>query len=438
MRWIRRLRSLLRLDVEPDVADFDEFARRTSLRYVRIVFFAFAVSAILWWPTDFLFMELDAALLNARSRTMTTSIAIVGFAATLWLRDRRAGSLAIPIGCAVALSFVMGWNKAQLNDPSGVFLSFAFPLPFIGMVVVQPLHARPFTTGLFGLGYPAGFVAGAPQTLARPDFDLAISFLVFCVVMATVAGHAFFRLIRANFEQRRTLEERIAERTEVLRRLAESIEQSQERERRRVSRELHDETAQLLTAMRLELAMLRRRLDPEQHGPTLSRLEGAIDESFRMHHAIIGSLRPRVLEELGLAPAVRQHLESLAAREELRVEGDVADLPRLDERIELAAFRIVQELTTNALRHGRPETVGVSVRLEGERLAIRVEDDGRGFDTEAATSGFGLLGLRERVRGLGGTCAIDSAPGDGCRAAVRLPVAVSPRSGAERRSEARR
>jgi signal transduction histidine kinase len=192
-----------------------------------------------------------------------------------------------------------------------------------------------------------------------------------------------------------------------------------EDERRRWARELHDETLQSLSALRIGLSGARRAKEPATvaHvvGVAVEELEGAIANL----RDLIADLRPAALDELGIAAA----LDGLADRtraNQVDVELDVAlggerggRAERLAPELETSIYRIVQEALTNATKHGRAAHARVEIREEDRRVRVTVRDDGGGFDASASSSGFGLLGMRERAELLGGELTIDSSPGRG-------------------------
>jgi signal transduction histidine kinase len=211
--------------------------------------------------------------------------------------------------------------------------------------------------------------------------------------------------------------------------LRHSIEAS-ERERQRWARELHDQTLQDMAALRVTLSAARRRGTPEALeavvDDTISHLADAID-ALRM---IIADLRPAALDELGIKAAI----EALAERArdvpggpdiELHVDLDF-EAGRIGTRhipaIEDATYRLVQEAVTNALKHASARQVDIGVVERNGSVHIDIRDDGRGFDTEGRTGGFGLIGMRERVALVGGTLEIGSGPGRGTRLHAVLPV----------------
>jgi signal transduction histidine kinase len=205
-----------------------------------------------------------------------------------------------------------------------------------------------------------------------------------------------------------------------------SIEAS-ERERHRWARELHDETLQ-------ELGALRVLLDTTANQGELSAQSREIamehvDRGIRNLQGLITELRPSVLDELGVGPAI----ESLARRSserfgiEIRVDADLdlgdGDAPsRLPEDLEATIYRLVQEAANNAIKHGSPGRISVTVSRSEDAVELIVQDDGTGFDPEATERSFGLVGMEERVSLAGGRLEIDSAPGEGTEVRVELPL----------------
>jgi signal transduction histidine kinase/ligand-binding sensor domain-containing protein len=220
-----------------------------------------------------------------------------------------------------------------------------------------------------------------------------------------------------------------------LRALTRQLEDAKEEEKRRIARELHDEMGQLLSAIKINLKALGRL--PERAEERSDRIVDAIalvDEMIGHVRAMALDLRPPLLDELGLVPALRGYAEGQSVRTgvAIGVEANTgAETLRPDTAI--AAFRIVQEAVNNTLRHASARGITVSVRTDSKRLLLSVRDDGSGFDVpealkRAATGRhLGLLGMRERVEALGGRLEIESTPGHGTeiRASVPLEVEVA-------------
>jgi signal transduction histidine kinase len=185
-------------------------------------------------------------------------------------------------------------------------------------------------------------------------------------------------------------------------------------ERRRWARELHDETLQALGGLRVLLSSALRRGDPERAQQAMREAVEHIEREIENLRAIITELRPAALDELGLRTAIEALLDRHREQNGCQVEGEltlagpVAGEARLDAEIESTAYRLVQEALTNVAKHAHADTVRVSVGESGGELLVEVRDDGAGFDTGAASQGFGLAGMHERVSLAGGTLSIAS------------------------------
>ena len=207
-------------------------------------------------------------------------------------------------------------------------------------------------------------------------------------------------------------------------RLRRSIEAS-ESERRRWARELHDETLQDMASLKLLLGSARRSLDVDAIHRVLDDVNEQLTAGIRSLRHLIGELRPAVLDDAGLEPA----LEALGARIEasgIRVSMAL-DLPtrasgELPHEVEDTLYRLVQEALTNVIKHAGASEVTVSVKREDGRVEVNVEDDGAGIDTGVPNAGYGLVGMRERAELVGGTVAIASEPGRGTRVSATIPL----------------
>jgi signal transduction histidine kinase len=201
-----------------------------------------------------------------------------------------------------------------------------------------------------------------------------------------------------------------------------------EAERGRWARELHDETLQALGSLRLTLSRSRRHGDPEVLAQAVDEAITQLELDITTLRTLITELRPAALDQLGLEPALMALIER-ARRGGLEVECEVSlayergDAPdRHTAELETGVYRIVQEALTNATKHGEATHVSVSVIEDGAQVHVSVRDDGHGFDTGAATAGFGVAGMRERVELLDGDLSLISAPGQGTTVAATLPV----------------
>ena len=200
---------------------------------------------------------------------------------------------------------------------------------------------------------------------------------------------------------------------------------AQEEERRRISRELHDETSQSITSLMLGLRSVEEADSPEALHRHVQILRERLLTALDSVHQMARRLRPLALDDLGLPTALRRHVWELVDQTGLDIDLEVDGLgeERLAPDIETAVYRIVQEALANAIRHARPAQVSVVVERQAGEVIAMVEDDGTGFDVSAAagTARLGLSGMKERAHLVGGTLTVESGPGNGTTVCLRIP-----------------
>jgi signal transduction histidine kinase len=230
-------------------------------------------------------------------------------------------------------------------------------------------------------------------------------------------------------EKQRLLED-LAQREEQVRRLAEHMLHVEEMERRRISRELHDEAGQSLLCIRLQMELLEQDL-PESGGEWKAKLREARDLTERTileMRRLIAALSPAVLEQLGLGAALRQLVNRFQRLHSCRVRLQLSKMGVLPQQIEIIAYRLVQECFNNIGKHSAATHVNISLTSADGRLKLTVEDNGVGFNVEEALAkreSFGLSGMRERVALLGGEFYVESrreSPKRGTKISIELPI----------------
>jgi signal transduction histidine kinase len=202
------------------------------------------------------------------------------------------------------------------------------------------------------------------------------------------------------------------------------VVEAQEGERRRIARELHDEVGQTLTGLKLALEG-HDRLSAGQAQDRLVRAHGLADELLARVHGLSLDLRPAILDDLGLQPALVVLIERYGAQTGVQVALHCCGLDRrLRPEVETAAYRIIQEALTNVARHANVGQAAVDCVAEGDAMRIAVADEGLGFDVEAVPLGetSGLTGMEERARSTGGRLSLRSERGRGTTVVAELPI----------------
>ncbi len=212
----------------------------------------------------------------------------------------------------------------------------------------------------------------------------------------------------------------------MLQQLSARLVDAQETERRTISRELHDQVGQTLNALLVDTANLAKRVPPEDEVSRryLDNIRTFADSSVNSLRDIALLLRPSMLDDLGLIPALEWQAREVSRRSGIKVKVAAENVPgALDDATRTCVYRVVQEALHNVSRHSAARNATVAVRQVDQSLILTVEDDGSGFDPERMR-GMGLLGMEERVKQLGGQLDIRSRPGKGTVLRVTLPLAV--------------
>lgn len=211
--------------------------------------------------------------------------------------------------------------------------------------------------------------------------------------------------------------EQVQASTERLQSLSRRLVEIQENERLYISRELHDEAGQVLTSLLVDLRLLEKNASqPDAILKIVAEMERSLNDVIENLHRMAMALRPASLDHVGLVAALRQHVEMVGEKHGIRASfRSSGGIERLPANVETVLYRTVQEALTNVVRHAQATRVDVVLMVRDEKLVIIVEDDGVGFDPNHVSTDdhLGLFGLRERTEMIGGTLAIESAPGKG-------------------------
>ncbi len=242
--------------------------------------------------------------------------------------------------------------------------------------------------------------------------------------------HTLARQLGIALENARLYSE-VQEKEQLRGQLLERAVAAQEEERKRIARELHDETGQSLSALIMGMGAAREALaaDPERTEAILDDALPQTNYALAEIRKLILDLRPTVLDDLGLVPALRRYTQDLAERTGMGVRLGIDGLKdRLPPQVETLLFRTVQEALTNVRKHATARQVTIFLSLKANRVTAVVEDDGQGFDVQVVLAspergrGLGLAGMRERAALLGGTVTVESQPGRGTKVVAEVPL----------------
>lgn len=257
----------------------------------------------------------------------------------------------------------------------------------------------------------------------RSEMTKSLLFALLAGVFISTGGILRMRALeRRATEQRQRAEETTAE----IRKLSVQLRHAQEEERRTISRELHDDVGQQLTAMRMELGTLERLrgADSGEFGARVTELKSMAEQSLHVIRDIAAGLRPSVLDDLGLPAAVQKQAREFSKRTGVTVSVTVdGRFEELQDPHRTYIYRIVQEALTNCAKHANARHIAVTLVDRDDRIELTVADDGTGFDPDRLPKGgLGLIGMEERVRELGGGASVRSSRGHGTTIYVTVPL----------------
>lgn len=301
------------------------------------------------------------------------------------------------------------------------------------------LTATALSLGL-GIGDLLGWwpTPGVEAVSSLSRMRIALAFNVFTFAIMIGGSLRFFAMLQQR-DQR--LEELVAEKDRLyreslshqqeLRELSRTMMQSSEATLRSLVRELHDDLGQALTAVRMDLGMLDRDLPDDS--PLHARVKEArqqIGDVLQSLRNLSQLLRPPVLDDLGLVPAMQWYAERFRERSGVALDLDTSEAAqRYPQAVEVALYRVFQESLTNVSRHAEARHVAARLASDTQTIRMEIQDDGRGFDPQslrhstATDRGIGVLGMRERVATYGGSFEIESTPGKGTTVRLAIPLA---------------
>lgn len=233
------------------------------------------------------------------------------------------------------------------------------------------------------------------------------------------------RKLEAEIAERKEMEKELRASREQLRRLSDHLQAVREEERISIARDIHDELGQTLTAADMDLSLLKKGL--KNQDPLREKLQSVrevIESSIDTVNAITAKLRPRILDHLGLVPAIEWQAKEFSKRTSIGCDVNVScGNLEFGRELSTALFRILQEALTNVARHANATKVEVSLKIEDGLIALEVRDNGRGITKKklSQTGSFGIIGMEERARQFGGKITFKGVRGKGTTVTVKVP-----------------
>jgi two-component system sensor histidine kinase UhpB len=236
---------------------------------------------------------------------------------------------------------------------------------------------------------------------------------------------------------RKLAEDELRRSRQRLRELSAFLQTVREEERTKISRDIHDQLGQVLTALKMDIAWVNSKLGVDQSAPLAKKttaMAGVVDRAIETVRNIVTDLRPSLLDDLGLVAAIEWQVQEFGERAgiECHLHASDDDLV-LESTRSIAIFRILQECLTNVAKHAGASRVDVSLKRRGELLMLEVRDNGRGFEPAnlRKKSSFGVLGMKERALGLGGQVRIRNMKGGGTKVSAHVPLVTVTRRGVD-------
>jgi PAS domain S-box-containing protein len=241
----------------------------------------------------------------------------------------------------------------------------------------------------------------------------------------TIGGKKLYTVILRDISEEIRAKNNLEQSRKELRELTAALEYVQEEERKRIAQELHDDLGQQLTVLKMDASLIRSKLAPEQRDVLriAERLEGVLTRTVQSVRRISADLRPAMLDDLGLVPALEELVQHISQHSGLECRLAASEDLRVVDRLATPLFRVAQESLNNAVKHAQASRIVVSLFEEDSRLVMRIEDDGKGItqDDRRKRKSYGLIGMRERVYALGGDFEVRSQERAGTTVEVRVP-----------------
>jgi len=433
--WAIRTLGRMEFSME-DYDTLEDYSGACNLLYGRLVSSSLALLIIIFFPFDFFTLADWPKKLWAMNVWKITMVTLLFFTYVMLLRVKKPESFsfwryAATMGLlSIFLCGIQGTDVGPLSEPW--FYGYIF-LPFVSVLAIMDLKWRLLLNSLLLLLGLLGIAVASPEHFAFEFFPNFMAWLIISLALGTGSGHVFDTLMRENFkrslelrEHNENLAREVKKRTQEATQAMLHLEVIQEQVRQELARELHDELGHLIVLHSLSLQRYQA-----EHGADPKVIEAfeaflvEVEDIEQGARRIVRELRSGMALKGTLADLLEKHLQTLAKGANVELEWLVEpEELQLNEEVGFVLSRVIQEAFNNIRKHANATKVEVSVFYDLGLLKASVRDNGKGFDTSAVPSGYGLHGMRERVESLKGTLDITSQATRGTELVLKIPYYI--------------
>lgn len=305
-----------------------------------------------------------------------------------------------------------------------VLATWGFGFYGLSQIFVPPLDFFPANT-LNSTTFYAVFGFPIQVTRAAEGIMITVAIIRATQVLERERQHELQVAQEARLEALQRVQDELVKREALRRELLRHTVMAQEEERARISRELHDELAQILTGFTLDLATLKKESTDDDRNGIIDRLQNLSRQMSEGLYRLVHDLRPAQLDDLGLVPALQHLFDDVYRRTNLEIQFEAhGERKRLDPLVETVLFRVCQEALTNIIRYAKTDRVEIVLECQADRTLLHIQDFGVGFDVDSLSepqARLGIAGMRERVSSVDGQFSLDTAPGRGTLIEISVP-----------------
>ncbi len=414
---------------------FQKHCDRFTVSGIYSTYFALIAGTLIWWPWDLLAynhhsLEMKAIFLIRIVLLIVSTLSILSIRRNLFISK---APLLFGVVVYSITAAIIGWIIGQAGGFNSAMSYSIYTAPLLTLFMYIKLYRRIFYTYIISFVFYFAIVLGQSGSLDLKTAALPFAWLACTAALVVISGHIFYLVFQTNFIQRRKLNDltknlqaRVVEQTKKISQLTTAVFKVQEHERNRIAHDLHDELGQMLVRMDMEVQLLDKENETKESKANgfeqgIHSLHFMVSRFHDTLDRILGALKPILLDNQGFDVAVTAMVNDLAKGQGIKAKVLFeADVDFFSDTAKTALFRIVQEGTTNVIKHADADELIVRFSESNDMLELSITDNGRGFDPKKALAKnrLGLRGIEERVKLLGGEMTIKTKTGDGTEISI--------------------